>query len=153
MQKVDFTRNPPKTARALGRRLLFLKAGTVGEIDASFATLAEQRADAVIVGAGPYYVTRAQQLAVLAARYTVPLMSANRDISVDGGLISYGNSVPDAYRRAGNLAGRLLKGAKPADIPIDRATKFELVINLSTAKALGLTVPQAVLARADEVIE
>jgi putative ABC transport system substrate-binding protein len=144
-----------KSARegALGRRLLFLKAGTVGEIDAAFATLAEQRADAVIVGSGPYYGTRATQLAVLAARYAVPLMSANRDISVAGGLISYGNSVPDAYRRAGNLSGRLLKGAKPADIPIDRATKFELVINLSTARALGLTIPPTLLARADEVIE
>ncbi len=144
-----------KSARegALGRRLLFLKAGTVGEIDAAFATLAEQRADAVIVGSGPYYGTRATQLAVLAARYAVPLMSANRDISAAGGLISYGNSVPDAYRRAGNLSGRLLKGAKPADIPIDRATKFELVINLSTARALGLSVTPSLLARADEVIE
>jgi putative ABC transport system substrate-binding protein len=140
-------------ARALGRRLLFLKAGTVSEIDAAFATLAEQRADAVIVGSGPFYPTRARQLAVLAARYAVPLMSSNRDVSVAGGLISYGNSVPDAYRRAGNLAGRLLKGAKPADIPIDRSTKFELVINLGTAKALGLNVPPAMLARADEVIE
>ena len=87
-------------ARSLGRRLLFLKAGTVGEIDAAFATLAEQRADAVIVGSGPYYPTRARQLAVLAARYAVPLMSANRDISVAGGLISYGNSVPDASHTA-----------------------------------------------------
>ena len=136
----------PDGARVLGRRLLFLKAGTVGEIDAPFATLAEQRADAVIVGSGPYYGTRATQLAVLAARYAVPLLSANRDISVAGGLISYGNSVPDAYRRAGNLSGRLLEGAKPADIPIDRATKFELVINLSTARALGLSVPPSLLA-------
>lgn len=140
-------------ARALGRRLLFLKAGTVSEIDAAFATLAEQRVDAVIVGSGPFYPTRARQLAVLAARYAVLLMSSNRDVSVAGGLISYGNSVPDAYRRAGNLAGRLLKGAKPADMPIDRSTKFELVINLGTAKALGLTLPPTLVARADEVIE
>jgi putative ABC transport system substrate-binding protein len=139
--------------RALGRRLVFLKAGTVSEIDTAFATLAEQRADAVIVGSGPFYPTRARQLAVLAARYAVPLMSAVRDISVAGGLISYGNSVPNAYQRAGNLVGRLLKGAKPADIPIDRATKFELVINLGTARALGISVPPSLLARADEVIE
>jgi putative ABC transport system substrate-binding protein len=139
--------------RALGRRLVFLKAGTVSEIDTAFATLAEQRADAVIVGSGPFYPTRARQLAVLAARYAVPLMSAVRDISVAGGLISYGNSVPNAYQRAGNLVGRLLKGAKPADFPIDRATKFELVINLGTARALGISVPPSLLARADEVIE
>jgi putative ABC transport system substrate-binding protein len=148
-----YEKSAQEGARARGRRLLFLKAGTVGEIDVAFATLVEQRADAVIVGSGPFFPARARQLAVLAARYAVPLMSANRHISIAGGLISYGNSVPEAYRRAGNLAGRLLKGAKPADIPIDRATTFELVINLGTAKALGIVVPQSLLARADDVIE
>jgi ABC-type uncharacterized transport system substrate-binding protein len=142
-------------ARALGRRLLVVKAGTPSEIDSAFATPAEQRANAVIIGADAFYSGsgRARQLAVLAARHTLPMISAVRELPAAGGLISYGNSVTDAYRRAGALTGRLLKGAKPADTPIDRATKFELVINLRTAKALGLEVPPTLLARADEVIE
>jgi putative tryptophan/tyrosine transport system substrate-binding protein len=140
-------------ARALGRRLLVLKASTASEIDTAFATLVEQRANAVIIGADPFYSGRARQLAVLAARHALPMISAVRELPAAGGLISYGNSVTDAYRRAGALTGRILKGAKPGDTPIDRATKFELVINLGTAKALGLTVPPTLLARADEVIE
>ena len=142
-------------ARALGRRLLVLKASTASEIDTAFAKLAEQRANAVIVGADAFYSGsgRARQLAVLAARHALPMISAVRELPAAGGLISYGNSVTDAYRRAGALTGRILKGAKPSDTPIDRATKFELVINLATAKALGLTVPPSLLARADEVIE
>ena len=140
-------------ARALGRRMLVLKAGTAREIDAAFATVAEQRADAVIIGAGPFYATRARQLAVLAARHGVPIVSTNREIVAAGGLISYGNSVTDAYRRVGIYAGRILKGATPAEMPIDRATRFELVINLGTARALGLEIPPTLLARADEVIE
>jgi len=138
-------------ARALGRQLLVLKASTTSEIDTAFATLAEQRANAVIIGAG--FPGRARQLAVLAARHALPMISAVRELPAAGGLISYGNSVTDAYRRAGALTGRILKGAKPADTPIDRATKFELVINLGTAKALGIDVPPTLLARADEVIE
>ena len=140
-------------ARAFGRRLLVLKAGTADEIDVAFASLAEQRANAVIVGADPFYPTRARQLAVLAARHGLPIISAVRDLPVAGGLISYGNRVTNSYRRVGVLAGRILKGARPADLPVDRATKFELVINLGTAKALGIAVPPSVLARADEVIE
>ncbi|MGC2469390.1 MAG: ABC transporter substrate binding protein, partial [Pseudolabrys sp.] len=142
-------------ARALGRRLLVLKASTASEIDTAFVKLAEQRANAVIVGADAFYSGsgRARQLAVLAARHALPMISAVRELPAAGGLISYGNSVTDAYRRAGALTGRILKGAKPSDTPIDRATKFELVINLATAKALGLTVPPSLLARADEVIE
>jgi putative ABC transport system substrate-binding protein len=140
-------------ARALGRRLLVLKAGTAGEIDAAFATLVEQRANAVLIGSDPFYPTRARQLAVMSARHTLPMISAVRDLPVAGGLISYGNNVTDAYRRAGVLTGRILKGAKAADLPIDRATRFQLVINLGTAKALGITVPPSLLARADEVIE
>jgi putative ABC transport system substrate-binding protein len=140
-------------ARALGRRLLVLKASTIREIDAAFVTLAEQRANAVIIASDPFYPTRARQLAVLAARHTVPMISAGREISAAGGLISYGNSVTDAYRRVGIHAGRILKGAKPADLPVDRATKFELVINLGTAKALGIEIPPTLLARADEAIE
>ena len=140
-------------ARALGRRLLVLKAGTAREIDAAFAMLAEQRANAVIIAADPFYHRRARQFAVLAARHALPMIAAVREFTVAGGLISYGNSVTDAYRRAGVYAGRILKGAKPADMPVDRATKFELVINLGTAKALGLDSAAALLARADEVIE
>ena len=107
----------------------------------------------MIIGADPFYSGRAQQLAVLAARHALPMISAVRELLAAGGLISYGNSVTDAYRRVGALTGRILKGAKPADTPIDRATKFELVINLGTAKALGLTIPATLLARADVVIE
>src|SRR5262249_27691714 len=129
------------------------RASTASEIDTAFATLAEQRASAVIIGADPFYSGRARQLAGLAARHALPMISAVRELPAAGGLISYGNSVTDAYRRAGALTGRILKGAKPADTPIDRATKFELVINLGTAKALGLQVPDKLLALADEVIE
>jgi ABC-type uncharacterized transport system substrate-binding protein len=140
-------------ARALGWRLLVLKAGTAPEIDAAFATLAEQGAHAVAIGSDPFYAARVRQLAVLAARHGVPMISAGRELPAAGGLISYGNSVTDAYRRVGIYAGRILKGTKPHDMPVDRATKFELVINLKTAKALGLDVPPSLLARADEVIE
>jgi putative ABC transport system substrate-binding protein len=140
-------------ARALGRRLLVIRAGSAREIDAAFATLAEQRANAVIVASDPFYTTRVRQLAVLAARHAVPMISTSRELPAAGGLISYGNSLTDAYRRVGIYAGRILKGAKPPDMPVDRATKFELVINLGTARALGLDVPPSLLARADEVIE
>ena len=105
----------------------------------------------MIIGADPFYSGRAQQLAVLAARHALPMISAVRELLAAGGLISYGNSVTDAYRRVGALTGRILKGAKPADTPIDRATKFELVINLGTAKALGLQVPDKLLALAAHV--
>jgi putative ABC transport system substrate-binding protein len=140
-------------AGAFGQRLLVLKAGTPDEIDAAFATLAQEGAHAVIVSAGPFYPARARQLAGLATRFAVPMLSAQRDMPAGGGLLSYGNSVPDAYRRVGIYAGRILDGAKPADLPVDRATKFELVINLATAKALGIDVPPMLLGRADEVIE
>jgi ABC-type uncharacterized transport system substrate-binding protein len=140
-------------ARVLGRQLLVFKAGTVAEIDAAFATLVERRAAAVLIAGDPFFSTRTRQVAVLAARHGLPMISSTREFPLAGGLISYGNSVTDAYRRAGVLTGRLLKGARPADMPVDRATTFELVINLGTAKALGLTVPPTLLARADEVIE
>jgi ABC-type uncharacterized transport system substrate-binding protein len=145
-----YERSAHDGARAFGRHLLVLKASTPHEIDTAFATLAEQRTSAVIVSADPFYAARARQLAVLAARHVVPMLSAVREITIAGGLLSYGNSVTDAYRRVGIYAGRILKGAKPADMPVDRATKFELVINLGTAKALRAPT---LLARADEVIE
>jgi putative ABC transport system substrate-binding protein len=140
-------------ARVLGRRLLVVKAGTAREIDEAFATLAERRANAVIIAVDPFYPTRGRQLAVLAARHALPMIASNRETPMAGGLLSYGNSVTDAYRRVGIYAGRILKGAKPADLPIDRAARFELVINLGTAKALGIEIPPTLLARADEVIE
>jgi putative ABC transport system substrate-binding protein len=139
--------------RAFGRRLLVVKAGTRGEIDAAFATLAAERAHAVIIAADPFFPARARQLAVLAARHGIPMIAAVREITAAGGLISYGNSVTDAYRRLGVYAGRIIKGAKPSEMPIDRATTFELVINLGTAKALDIEIPPNMLARADEVIE
>jgi putative ABC transport system substrate-binding protein len=140
-------------ARTLGRQLLVTKAGTVSEIDAAFSTFVERRVVAVLIASDPFYAARSRQLAVLAARHGLPIIASFRDMPAAGGLISYGNSTTDAYRRVGILAGRILNGAKPADLPIDRATKFELVINLGTAKALGLTVPPSLLVRADEVIE
>ena len=140
-------------ARTLGRQLLVSKAGTVPEIDAAFSTFVERRVVAVLMAPDPFYGARSRQLAELAARHGLSIIAAVREMPAAGGLISYGNSLTDAYRRVGILAGRILKGAKPADLPIDRATKFELVINLGTAKALGLTVPSTLFARADEVIE
>jgi putative ABC transport system substrate-binding protein len=148
-----FEQSAQDGARALGRRLLVIRAGSAREIDAAFATLAEQRANAVIVASDPFYTTRVRQVAVLAARHAVPAVYTVREFPEAGGLISYGNSVTDAYRRVGIYAGRILKGAKPPDMPVDRATKFELVINLGTARALGIEIPPSLLARADEVIE
>lgn len=140
-------------ARGIGLELLVLNAGTASEIDAAFDELVRRRARAVIVAADPFYSARASQLVVLSARHAIPAIYSNREFTAAGGLISYGNSVSDAHRRAGVYAGRILKGAKPVDLPIDRATKFELTVNLRTAKALGVEIPPTLLARADEVIE
>jgi putative ABC transport system substrate-binding protein len=142
-----------QTAHALGWQLQVVEARSASDIDAAFADAKRQRADAVIVGAGPFFRIRRAQLVVLAARHTIPAIYGNRETVMGGGLISYGNSLPDSYRRAGLQTGRILKGAKPGDLAVDQAIKFELVINLNTAKALGLEVPPALLARADEVIE
>jgi ABC-type uncharacterized transport system substrate-binding protein len=140
-------------ALGLGLKVLVLNAGTADEIDAAFEKLVRQRAGAVIIASDPFYTARASQFVVLTARHAVPAIYSNREMITTGGLISYGNSVSDAHRRAGIYVGRILKGIKPANLPIDRATKFELVVNLRTAKALGLDVPPTLLARADEVIE
>jgi putative ABC transport system substrate-binding protein len=140
-------------ARSLGLQLEILNASTAGEIDAAFEKLVQMKASAVIAAGDPFFSARATQLVVLAARNNLPMVNTNREVAAVGGLISYGNNVPDAYRRAGIYVGRILKGTKPGDLPIDRATKFELVINLQTAKTLKLAIPAALLAIADEVIE
>jgi putative tryptophan/tyrosine transport system substrate-binding protein len=142
-----------ESARALGRQLLVFNASSPSEIDAAFATMRERRAGALLVEADPFLSSRAQQIVALAARDAIPAMYSNRDFIEEGGLISYGNDTADAYRRAGVHVARILNGASPADLPVDQATKFEFVINLKTAKTLGLDVPPGLSSRADEVIE
>ena len=146
-------RDVEPAARALGLQIHVLNASTSREIDAAFATFVRERPDALFVGPDPFFVSRRVQLANLAARYAVPMTSASRDFAEAGGLMSYGTNIADAYRQIGVYAGRILKGAKPADLPVVQASKFELVINAQTARMLGLTVPPMLLARADEVIE
>ena len=140
-------------ARTLRLQLVVLNARTASDIDMAFASLVRERAGALVVGAGAFLLSRRDQIIALAARHAIPAIYGFREFPVDGGLISYGNDIPDAFRRAGVYTGRILKGDKPADLPVERTTKFELVINLKTAKALGLNVPPSLLARADEVIE
>ncbi len=146
---------PFKEGAALIRdlHLILLQASTAAQIDAAFEQAADQRVDAMIVAGDPFFTARATQLAVLAASKKIPVLYSNREITNAGGLISYGNDVPDAYRRAGIYVGQILKGANPASLPIERATKFALVINLQTAKTLKLDVPAKLLSLADEVIE
>ena len=142
-----------QAARSQGVQISVLKAGTEDEIDAAFASLAERRADAVLVSLNSFYAGQRDQLLALASRHAVPAMYGWREFPPAGGLISYGIDNIAAFREAGIYAGRILKGEKPAEMPVQRPTKFELVINLRTANTLGLTVPQSMLARADEVVE
>jgi len=140
-------------ARTMGLQIQVLNASTSLELDAAFATLVRERSAALIVGSTPFFFDRRVQLALLAARHAAPAIYQDRHHAEVGGLISYGASLGDAYRHVGVYAGRILKGAKPADLPVVQPTRFELVINVSTARMLGLTVPDPLLATADEVIE
>jgi ABC-type uncharacterized transport system substrate-binding protein len=141
------------SAASIGREIVILNASTIAEIDAAFATLRQMRAEALSVAVDPFFFDRASQIVVLAARHAVPALFFRREFAAVGGLMSYGSNAAEGYRVLGVYAGRILKGEKPGDLPIQLPTKFELVINLSTARALALEVPPSLLARADEVIE
>ena len=139
--------------RSLALTLHILRVGNEGELDDAFATLKQHKVDALLVNSGPFLRTRTEQLVGLAARHAIPAIYPGRDYAVAGGLMGYGPSITDAYRQQGVYAGKILKGEKPGDLPVMQSTKFEFVINLKTAKALGLTVPSGIFSIADEVIE
>jgi putative ABC transport system substrate-binding protein len=146
-------RDVEAAARVIGLQIQVLHASTSREIDTAFATITRERPDALFVGTDPFFVSRRVQLAQMTTLHKVPAIYALRQYAEAGGLMSYGASLTDTYRQMGAYAGRLLKGAKPADLPVVQATKFELVVNHQTARMLGLTVPSSLLATADEVIE
>jgi putative tryptophan/tyrosine transport system substrate-binding protein len=140
-------------ARTIGVQIQVLNAGTRQEIHTAFVAMTRERPNALFLGGDPFFTSRRVQLATLSARHAIPLVSQAREITEVGGLMSYGANVADAFRQAGVYAGRILKGAKPADLPVVQSSKFELVINAETARTLGLEIPATLLARADEVIE
>jgi ABC-type uncharacterized transport system substrate-binding protein len=140
-------------ARALGLQLRVLHASTERDFDAAFAALTQMRAGGLVIGTDGFFVSHSEQLAALTLRHATPAIFQYRAFAAAGGLMSYGGSVTDSYRLAGVFTGRILKGEKPADLPVQQSTKVELIINLKTAKAFGLTVPMSLLGRADEVIE
>ena len=146
-------REVQEAAPTIGLQIQILNATTIGEIDAAFATLARERPDALFVAADAFFVSRRVQFATLTARDRIPAAYANRDYVAAGGLMSYGTDIADMFHQVGVYTGSILKGAKPADLPVLQSTKFEFVINLQTARALGIEVPPGVLSIADEVIE
>jgi putative tryptophan/tyrosine transport system substrate-binding protein len=147
------TKDMRAATTALGLRLNILSAGSQSDVDNAFATLVQQRTDALVVSADPFFISHRDQLVALAVRHSVPAIYYAREFTAAGGLISYASSFADSFRQAATYVGRILRGEKPADLPVMQPTKFELVINLKTAKALGLNVPDRLLALADEVIE
>ena len=146
-------REVQEAARLIGLDVLFLNVSSEQDVDAAFSELAEKRAGGLIIGADAYIANMYARNAALAASHRISAIGASRDFARAGGLMSYGTNVADVYRQAGVYAGRILKGEKPADLPVTQPTKFDLIINLKTAKAFGLTVPMSLLGRADEVIE
>ena len=142
-----------EAARAIGLQIVVLTATTAGGIDTAFTAMVQNRVGALLVGSDPFMQNRREQVVVLAAQHAIPTIYSGREMVGADGLMSYGNSMADVYRRAGIQTARILKGAKPSDLPVDQATKFELIINLKTARALGLDVPMRLLMQVDEVIE
>ena len=142
-----------QASRAAGQRIHILSARTDQELDAAFRTMTELKAGALLVAADPYFTSRRSYVIALAVRHLIPAIYEQREHAMAGGLMSYGTSLPDGYRQAGRYTGRILKGERPADLPVLQSIRFEFVINLTTAKVLGLEVPPTMLARADEVIE
>jgi putative tryptophan/tyrosine transport system substrate-binding protein len=139
--------------RALGLHVVVVEARSVGDFEAAFVTFVQRGADALLVGSQPLFTNNREKLVALAALHKVPAIYQNRDYALDGGLMSYGASQEDAFRLGGVYVAQILKGAKPADLPVQQSVRLELVINLKTAKALGLTIPETLLATADEVIQ
>jgi putative ABC transport system substrate-binding protein len=152
-ESVNHTADVADAARAVGQQLMVLNAATASEIDMAFASLMQPRAGALLVSGSPTFLSKRDQIIALAMRHKVPALYANREFARGGGLVSYGANISDSYRQAGLYVGRILRGDRPADLPVVQPTRFELVLNLKTAKGLGLELPLTLLALADEVIE